>query len=139
MKGIPHLSDLARFLVLPGAPYPLGATWDGKGVNFAIHSEHATAVQVCLFDHSGAETRIALHEQTAFVWHGYMPGLQPGQRYGFRVHGPYDPGLGLRFNPRVVLLGAARAAGPATWPIASRAPATCTSGTVAGPPPASTS
>jgi isoamylase len=104
MKGIPHLSDLARFLVLPGAPYPLGATWDGKGVNFAIYSEHATAVQVCLFDRAGAETRIELHEQTAFVWHGYMPGLEPGQRYGFRVHGPYDPQRGLRFNPRVVLL-----------------------------------
>ena len=104
MRGIPQLADLARFLVLPGEPYPLGATWDGQGVNFAIYSEHASGVEVCLFDCDGHETRVELREQTAFVWHGYVPGLQPGQRYGFRVHGPYDPARGLRFHPRTVLL-----------------------------------
>ncbi|MEJ8838840.1 glycogen debranching protein GlgX [Ramlibacter sp. AN1133] len=104
MKGVPALSDLAQFLVTPGAPYPLGATPDGEGVNFALYSENATAVEVCLFDAAGHESRVALREQTAFVWHGYVPGLRPGQRYGYRVHGPYDPRRGLRFNPKVVLL-----------------------------------
>jgi isoamylase len=87
-----------------GEPYPLGATWDGQGVNFAVYSENATRVEVCLFDAQGQERRVALREQTAFVWHGYLPGLQPGQRYGLRVHGPYEPDRGLRFNPNVVLL-----------------------------------
>ncbi|MBL0420586.1 glycogen debranching protein GlgX [Ramlibacter sp. AW1] len=88
----------------PGHDYPLGATWDGRGVNFAIYSANATAVDLCLFDADGREQRYALREQTAHVWHGYVPGLGPGQRYGWRVHGPYEPDRGLRFNPHVVLL-----------------------------------
>jgi glycogen operon protein len=70
MKGVPEFSELAQFLVAPGAPYPLGATCDGEGVNFALYSEHATKVEVCLFDAAGKESRICLREQTAFVWHG---------------------------------------------------------------------
>ncbi|MFI4927128.1 MAG: glycogen debranching protein GlgX [Burkholderiales bacterium] len=104
MQGIPDRAAIAEVLVHPGEPYPLGATWDGEGVNFALYSEHATRVEVCLFDEHGQETRVTLREQTAFIWHGYLPGLAPGQRYGFRVHGPYDPDRGLRFNPNVVLL-----------------------------------
>ncbi len=87
----------------PGQPYPLGATWDGEGVNFALYSEHADAVEVCVFD-DGGERRIALTENTTFIWHGYVPGLGPGTRYGFRVHGPYEPQRGLRFNPNKLLL-----------------------------------
>lgn len=90
--------------IRPGKPYPLGATWDGKGTNFALYSENATAVELCLFDESGQETRIPVTEQTAFVWHGYLPSVNPGQRYGYRVHGEYAPEEGLRFNPNVVLL-----------------------------------
>jgi isoamylase len=89
---------------LPGSPYPLGATWDGDGVNFALYSEHATAVDLCLFDAAGVETRFRLTEHTGFVWHGYLSGVGPGQRYGYRVSGPYEPERGLRFNPNVVLL-----------------------------------
>jgi len=90
--------------VRTGQPYPLGSTWDGHGVNFALYSENATRVELCLFDEQGHETRVPLREQTAFVWHGYVPGLAPGQRYGYRVHGPYEPERGLRFNPNVVVL-----------------------------------
>lgn len=88
----------------PGSPYPLGATWDGKGTNFALYSENASAVELCFFDDQGQETRFEINEQTAFVWHGYLPGVGPGQRYGYRVHGEYAPERGLRFNPNVVLL-----------------------------------
>jgi glycogen operon protein len=90
--------------LLPGTPYPLGATWDGEGTNFALYSEQASGVELCLFDAAGVETRFALTHQSAFVWHGYLPGVKPGQCYGYRVHGPYEPGRGLRFNPNVVLL-----------------------------------
>jgi isoamylase len=90
--------------LLPGTSHPLGATWDGEGVNFALYSENASGVELCLFDEAGQETRLSLPHKTAFVWHGYVPGLKPGQRYGFRVHGPYEPERGLRFNPEVVLL-----------------------------------
>ena len=90
--------------IWPGTPYPLGATWDGKGTNFALYSENATGIELCLFDEQGQETRVPLREQTAFVWHGYLPGVKPGQRYGYRVHGEYAPERGLRFNPNVVLL-----------------------------------
>ncbi len=86
----------------PGAPYPLGATWDGSGVNFALFSENATAVELCLFGgpHGNDEkARITVSEQSDQVWHIYLPGVQPGQRYGYRVHGPYDPAKGHRFNP----------------------------------------
>jgi isoamylase len=88
----------------PGSPYPLGATWDGEGVNFAIYSENATGVELCLIDADARERRIALKERTAFVWHGYVPGIGPRQLYGYRVHGPYEPERGLRFNANNLLL-----------------------------------
>ena len=93
-------------IVLPGRPYPLGATWDGTGVNFAIYSENATRVELCLFDNrSKSETeRIVVRETTAFVHHCYIPALQPGQLYGYRIHGPFDPRNGLRFNPAKLLV-----------------------------------
>lgn len=90
--------------VWPGDPYPLGATWNGKGTNFAIYSEHATQVELCLFDAEGQETRLPLTELNNYVWHGYLPGIGPGQRYGFRVHGPYEPEKGYRFNPHKLLI-----------------------------------
>ncbi|MGH9394489.1 MAG: glycogen debranching protein GlgX, partial [Terriglobales bacterium] len=91
-------------MVWPGLPYPLGATWDGAGVNFALFSEHADGVELCLFSGNGAETRIELPEHTDRVWHGYLPGLAPGCRYGYRVRGPYRPEEGHRFNPAKLLL-----------------------------------
>jgi isoamylase len=93
--------------VWPGRPYPLGATWNGAGVNFAIFAEHAHKVELCLFDKVEAKKekqRILLPEQTDMVWHGYLPDAEPGQLYGYRVHGPYEPGNGLRFNHHKVLL-----------------------------------
>src|SRR5579884_1382591 len=92
--------------VLPGRPYPQGATWDGMGVNFAIYSERAEKVELCLFnDPCAAEVeRIALPECNAYVWHCYLPGVQPGQLYGYRVSGPYEPEKGLRFNPNKMLV-----------------------------------
>ena len=88
----------------PGKPYPLGAKWDGKGTNFALFSEHATSVELCLFDKLGRETRLCLREVSNFVWHGYVPSIGPGQRYGFRVHGPFAPQEGYRFNPNKLLI-----------------------------------
>ncbi len=91
----------------PGYPYPLGATWDGRGVNFALFSEHATQVELCLFsstDSCRESTRVPLVEQTDMVWHAYLPGVGPGQLYGYRVHGPYDPVAGHRFNPAKLLM-----------------------------------
>jgi isoamylase len=90
--------------LLPGSPRPLGATWDIEGTNFALFSAHATAVELCLFDEAGNETRLPMQERTAHVWHAYVPDVPVGQRYGYRVHGPYDPAHGHRFNPNVVLL-----------------------------------
>jgi len=90
--------------VWPGRPHRLGATWDGSGTNFAIFSENATAVDLCLFDEAGHETRLPLKEVENYVWHGYLANVGPGQRYGYRVHGPYDPENGLRFNPHKLLL-----------------------------------
>ncbi|MGH9277319.1 MAG: glycogen debranching protein GlgX [Acidimicrobiales bacterium] len=90
--------------VWPGTPYPQGATWDGEGTNFAIYSESARRVDLCLFDRSGRETCLPLPEVTAFVWHGYVPGVGPGQRYGFRVDGPYEPADGHRFNRNKLLV-----------------------------------
>ena len=90
--------------IWPGRPYPLGATYDGTGVNFAIFSEIADKVELCLVDDAGAETRHELVEVDGYVWHGYLPGIHPGQRYGFRVHGPYDPAHGHRSNPAKFLL-----------------------------------
>ena len=91
----------------PGSPYPLGATWDGKGVNFALFSEHATGVELCLFESPEAEKeaeRIRFTEYTDHVWHAYLPEVLPGQLYGYRVEGPYEPSQGHRFNPNKVLL-----------------------------------
>ncbi len=92
----------------PGNPYPLGATYDGSGTNFALFSEVAERVELCLFDEAPAgsrtETRVELTEVDAFVWHCYLPQVQPGQRYGYRVHGPYDPERGHRCNPNKLLL-----------------------------------
>jgi glycogen operon protein len=88
----------------PGNPYPLGATWDGQGVNFSVFSERATAVDLCLVDDRGNETRVPLKRRTGFVWHCYLGGVKPGQRYAYRVHGPYEPEKGLRFNPHVRLI-----------------------------------
>ncbi|HEU5006750.1 MAG TPA: glycogen debranching protein GlgX [Jatrophihabitantaceae bacterium] len=88
----------------PGSPFPLGAHWDGDGVNFAIWSTTATAVDVCLFDSSGRETVIPLGDTTFHVWHGYLPGVEPGQRYGFRIDGTYDPSRGLFHNRAKLLL-----------------------------------
>ena len=76
----------------PGSPFPLGASWDGQGTNFSLFSEHAGRVELCLFDDEGRETRHELPRRTAFNWHGYLPGVGPGARYGYRVHGPYDAG-----------------------------------------------
>lgn len=93
--------------VWQGRPYPLGATWDGNGVNFAIFSEHAEAVELCLFDSPEAtseSTKIRLTEKKDMVWHCYLPDARPGQLYGYRVHGPYEPAKGARFNPNKILL-----------------------------------
>ena len=93
--------------IWPGRPYPLGPTWDGAGVNFALFSEHAEKVELCLFDSpesTQASQCIQLPEHTDMVWHGYLPDVEPGQLYGYRVHGPYDPKNGHRFNPNKVLL-----------------------------------
>jgi isoamylase len=90
--------------VWPGTRYPLGATYDGAGTNFALFSEVADRVELCLFDADGAERRVDLIEVDGFVWHAYLPGIDPGQRYGYRVHGPYDSSRGQRCNPHKLLL-----------------------------------
>ena len=101
----------ARALVAPsvawrGRSSPLGATWDGEGVNFALYSEHAERVELCLFDPKGRREieRVELHNRTGFVWHCYLPEARPGLLYGYRVHGPQAPELGQRFSPHRVLL-----------------------------------
>ncbi|MEO8510749.1 MAG: glycogen debranching protein GlgX, partial [Chloroflexota bacterium] len=101
-----------------GNPYPLGATWDGAGVNFALFSENATKVELCLFDADGGdEQRVTMIEQTDLVWHCYLPDARPGQRYGYRVHGPYEPRSGHRFNANKLLIDpyAKRIDGPIRW------------------------
>ncbi|QCP85896.1 glycogen debranching enzyme GlgX [Cereibacter sphaeroides] len=94
------------FALREGRPFPLGATWDGSGTNFAIFSAHARKVELCLFDARGRReiARVALPEYTHEVWHGYLPEVRPGQLYGYRVHGPYEPQAGLRFNPNKLLI-----------------------------------
>jgi isoamylase len=87
-----------------GQAYPLGASYDGSGTNFSLFSEVAERIELCLFDADGAETRIVLPEVDGLVWHGFLPNIEPGQRYGYRVHGPYDPGAGQRCNPNKLLL-----------------------------------
>ncbi|TPW29624.1 glycogen debranching protein GlgX [Pararhizobium mangrovi] len=96
----------SEYRVLPGSSFPLGATWDGSGTNFAIFSANAEKVELCLFDAAGRRelARIPLPEFTHEVWHGYLPNVRPGQLYGYRVHGPYDPANGHRFNPNKLLL-----------------------------------
>jgi isoamylase len=89
--------------VWPGHPFPLGATWEGHGTNFSLFSEHAERVELCLFDEDDEE-RVEITERTAFNWHAFLPGVGPGQRYGYRVHGPYDPLAGHRFNPAKLLI-----------------------------------
>jgi isoamylase len=103
--------------VWPGARYPLGATYDGTGTNFALASQVAEGVELCLFEPDGSERRVELYEVDAFVWHGYLPGIEPGQRYGYRVHGPYEPGRGARCNPHKLLLDpyAKAVDGTVTW------------------------
>ncbi|MDX5434128.1 MAG: glycogen debranching enzyme GlgX, partial [Halomonas sp.] len=105
--------------VREGSPFPLGATWDGLGVNFALFTAHATKVELCLFDESGTREveRIELPEYTDEVWHGYLPDARPGQLYGYRIHGPYDPEAGHRFNPHKLLLDpyAKQLVGELTW------------------------
>jgi isoamylase len=92
--------------VWPGTPYPLGATWDGTGVNFALFTENGEKVELCLFDEKGKKEthRVVLPEYTDEVWHGYLPDVRPGQLYGYRVHGPYDPHRGHRFNSNKLLM-----------------------------------
>jgi len=90
--------------VWPGHPFPLGATWDGRGTNFSLFSENAQRVELCLFDEEAVETRFELPERTAFNWHGYLDGVAPGQRYAYRVHGPWAPERGQRFNPAKLLM-----------------------------------
>ncbi|MER7502243.1 glycogen debranching protein GlgX [Nonomuraea pusilla] len=103
--------------IWPGDPYPLGATYDGAGTNFSLYTEAAEKVELCLFDDDNAESRVPLTEVDGFIWHGYLPGIGPGQRYGYRVHGPYDPARGLRCNPSKLLLDpyAMAIEGDVTW------------------------
>ncbi len=100
----PDITQCSR--ITEGHPFPLGATWDGQGVNFAIFSAHATKVELCLFDSKGQREleRIELPEHSDEIWHGYLPNAQPGQVYGYRVHGPYEPEAGHRFNPNKLLI-----------------------------------
>ena len=98
---------MPRVTSRPGHPYPLGATWDGEGVNFALFSENATAVELCLFDRPDQEKethRIRMEERTNQVWHVFLPEVRPGQLYGYRVDGPYDPQAGHRFNSNKLLI-----------------------------------
>ena len=88
----------------PGQSAPLGASWDGAGTNFALHTASGEAVDLCLFDEAGHESRLPLEQTSGHVWHGYLPGIGPGQRYGYRVDGPFDPAHGLRHNPRKLLI-----------------------------------
>jgi isoamylase len=101
----------------PGRPFPLGATWDGQGTNFSLFSEGAERVELCLFDDAGNQEQVEVRERTALNWHCYLPGVGPGQRYGYRVHGPYDPSNGQRFNPWKLLIDpyAKAIEGPVRW------------------------
>jgi glycogen operon protein len=108
MDAIPAAAHVAslRASLRKGLPVPLGATWDGLGVNFALFSAHATKVELCLFDADGSTEveRIELPEYTDEIWHGYLPTARPGTTYGYRVHGPYAPEAGHRFNPHKLLI-----------------------------------
>jgi isoamylase len=110
--------------VWPGHPFPLGPEWDGSGTNFALFTENAERVELCLFDAEGRETRVALTEREAFNWHCYIPGIGPGQRYGYRVYGDYEPATGHRFNPHKLLIDpyAKAIEGPVDWGAANTLP-----------------
>ncbi|HEY2355738.1 MAG TPA: alpha-amylase family glycosyl hydrolase, partial [Gaiellaceae bacterium] len=110
--------------VWPGRPFPLGPTWDGEGTNFALFTENAERVELCLFDENGVETRVELRDYTSHNWHCYIPGVGPGQRYGYRVYGPYDPASGHRFNPNKLLIDpyAKSIEGPIAWDVANTLP-----------------
>jgi isoamylase len=114
-----RIGSTQRTRVREGRPFPLGATWDGLGVNFALFSAHASRVELCLFDEGGEREleRLVLPEYTDEVWHGYLPEARPGTVYGYRVHGPYEPSAGHRFNPSKLLLDAyaKQAVGQITW------------------------
>jgi isoamylase len=101
----------------PGVPFPLGPEWDGQGTNFALFSENAERVELCLFDDADVETRVELTQQTVHIWHAYLPDIVPGQRYGYRVHGPWAPERGHRFNPAKLLIDpyAKAIEGPVRW------------------------
>jgi len=102
---MPEPVSAAPIRTRPGRPYPRGATWTGAGVNFALFSEHATAVDLCLFDEAGREIhRIPVRERTDQIWHVFVLDARPGLCYGYRVHGPYEPAEGHRFNAAKVLL-----------------------------------
>lgn len=117
--GFSRAPKRSRPRVWPGLPYPLGATWDGRGVNVAVFSLHAERIELCLFDSSGRREleRVILPEYTNEVWHGYFPDLRPGQLYGLRVYGPYQPTQGHRFNGNKLLLDpyAKRIIGHVRW------------------------
>ena len=100
------MTYLSRTKIREGHPHPRGAIWDGSGINFALFSANATKVEVCLFDSTGSHEveRIELPEFTDEIWHGYLPDVSPGMLYGYRVHGPYEPTAGHRFNPNKLLL-----------------------------------
>jgi isoamylase len=100
----PSIGPATTRPVWAGEAYRLGATFDGRGTNFSVFSEAAERVELCLFDEGGRETRVDLPEMTGYSWHGYLPGVGPGQRYGYRVHGPWDPASGVRCNPAKLLL-----------------------------------
>ena len=112
------MSEIADVLV-PSSPYPLGAVWDGRGTHFAVFSEHAERMELCLFDHTGRHeiARLPMPECTDQVWHGYLHNARPGQLYGYRAYGPYDPKRGQRFNPNKLLLApnARQLAGQLHW------------------------
>ena len=104
MDQPPSETSATPIPVWPGSAYPLGATYDGAGTNFSLFSEVAEAVELCLIAKDGTETRIRMDEVDGYVWHAYLPSVSPGQRYGYRVHGPYDPAAGLRCDPSKLLL-----------------------------------
>ncbi|HEY3540972.1 MAG TPA: glycogen debranching protein GlgX [Gaiellaceae bacterium] len=108
----------------PGRPFPLGPTWDGNGTNFSLFSENAERVELCLYDEEDTETRVEMTEREVYNWHCYLPGVGPGQRYGYRVHGPYDPANGKRFNPEKLLIDpyAKAIEGPVAWDVANTLP-----------------
>src|SRR5687768_4438325 len=96
-----------RLKIYPGSPYPLGATWDGSGVNFALYADNATDVELCLFGDKSDEIetiKIKITERSHHIWHVYLPEVKPGQLYGYRVHGKYDPTNGHRYNPCKLLI-----------------------------------